>query len=177
MSSNARTFKRIAEGSSDAPPLAPDALPHWASARDGSSYTAVRLFPRTLNELRKYSREFGRATARDAEWSCVTAWLMSGPPEAALSNPFPVVRTVISTVREYDRFRFEYPWRDGSDPTPPALDRLSADTRQEALRVAAETLSDWRKAGRPYLTPHRIKGAYQNLITRPAFVRKYLSPK
>ena len=171
---NARTLRQIAEGGSDAPPLAPDARPHWATGRDGSRYVIVRLYPRSLNELRKYSRLFGRAVARDAEWSCVTAWLMSDPAEVALSNPFPVVRTVVLMMREYDRYRFEYPRHDGSEPPLPALDRLSPDTRQEALRVAAETLLDWRNAGRPYLTPQRIKSAYQNLIATPAFIAKYI---
>jgi len=171
---NARTLAKIAEGSSDAPPLAPDALPHWATARNGSRYVVVRLFPRTLNELRKYSREFGRAAARDAEWSCVTVWLMNDPPEEALRNPAPVVRTAVLMVRAYDRYRFEYPRHDGSEPTPPALDRLSPDTRQEALRVAAETLADWRNAGRGHLEPQRIKSAYQNLIACPAFIDKYI---
>ena len=171
---NARTLKRIAEGCSDAPPLAPDARPHWATARDGSKYVHVSLYPRTLNELRKYSREFGRAVARDAEWSCVTVWLMNNPDEADLTSPPPVVRTVVLMMRDYDRFRFEYPSHDGKVRTSPALDRLSTDTRQEALRVAAETLLDWRKAGRPGLTPQRIKSAYQNLIATPAFINKYI---
>jgi hypothetical protein len=134
----------------------------------------VRLFPRTLNELRKYSREFGRAVARDAEWSCVTVWLMNNPDEADLTGPPPVVRTVVLMMRDYDRFRFEYPNHDGKSRTSPALDRLSSDTRQEALRVAAETLADWRNAGRPYLTPQRIKSAYQSLISTPAFIDKYI---
>ena len=170
----ARTLRQIAEGCSDAPPLAPDARPHWAIARDGTKYVHVSLYPRTLNELRKYGRYFGRAVARDAEWSCVTVWLMNNPDEADLTSPPPVVRTVVLMMRDYDRYRFEYPRPDGSDPPPPALDRLSPDTRQEALRVAAETLMDWRNAGRPFLTPQRIKSAYQSLIATPAFIDKYI---
>jgi hypothetical protein len=171
---SARTLRQIAEGCSDAPPLAPDARPHWATARDGSKYVHVSLYPRTLNELRKYSRVFGRAVARDAEWSCVTAWLMSSPAEGALTNRYPVVQTVVLMMRDYDRYRFEYPRQDGSEAPAPALDQLSPDTRQEAMRVATETLMDWRNAGRPYLTPQRIKSAYQNLITTPAFTKKYI---
>jgi len=148
-------------------------MPHWATARDGTKYVHVSLYPRTLNELRKYSRYFGRAVARDAEWSCVTVWLMNQPDDA-FSSPRSVVQTVVLMMREYDRCRFEYPRDDGSVPPPPALDRLSPDTRQEALRVAAETLLDWRRAGRPGLAPHRIKSAYQNLIATPAFINKYI---
>lgn len=171
---NSRTLRQIAERASDAPPLAPDARPHWAIARDGTKYVHVSLYPRTLNELRKYSREFGRAVARDAEWSCLTVWLMNNPDETELTNPPPVVRTVVLMMRDYDRFRFEYPSHDGKGRTSPALDRLSPDTRQEALRVAVETVMDWRNAGRPFLTPQRIKSAYQNLISTPAFIDKYI---
>ena len=178
---SARTLKRIAEGGSDAPPLAPDDMPHWATARDGSRYALVRLYPRTLNELRKYSRWFGRAVARDTEWGCVTVWLMNmGVAEAdcaALTNPYPLVSKVVLLVREYDRFRFEYPMHDGSEPKPPVLDRLSRDVREEALRVATETLMDWRNAGRPHLGPRQIKSAYQNLIATPAFINKYIKEK
>jgi hypothetical protein len=99
---------------------------------------------------------------------------MSAPAEAALTNPFPVVSTVVLMMRDYDRHRFEYPRHDGSDPQSPALDRLSPDTRQEALRVATETLLDWRRAGRPYLGPRQIKSAYQSLIVTPAFIEKYI---
>jgi hypothetical protein len=99
---------------------------------------------------------------------------MSSPDEAALSNPFPIVRTVVVMMRDYDRCRFQYPRQDGREPPPPALDFLRPDTRQEALRSAAETLRDWRNAGRPCLTPQRIKSAYQNLIATPAFIDKYI---
>lgn len=40
--------------------------------------------------------------------------------------------------------------------------------------MAAETLLDWRRAGRPFLTPQRIKSAYQSLIATPAFINKYI---
>lgn len=185
MSLAKRTLREIRKGAPETdrnggpghvpdPALAPLPLPHWATARNGSKYLHVSLYPRTLNELRKYSREFGRAVARDAEWSCVIVWLMNQPPEADLSNAYAVVQTAVLMVREYDRHRFEYPRPDGSEPQPPALNRLSPEVREEALRVAAETLSDWRNAGRPHLEPRQIKAAYQNLIATPAFIEKYI---
>jgi len=88
----ARYIKRIAEADGIAPPLPPEAKPYLARARDGSSYVAVRLYPVTLNELRKFSRGFGRPAARMAEWYCVTTWLMNGPP------PTRVLRCVMPNV-------------------------------------------------------------------------------
>jgi len=171
---SARTINRIAEADGIAPPLAPVALPHWATARDGSSYVAVSIYPRTLNELRSFCRDFGKPAARVAEWSCVTIWLMNGPPAAALSNPPAVVNTAVRMVQEYDRIRFGWPRHDGKPWPIPALDLLSPEVREEALRVAAETLCDWRQAGRPHLEPHRIKSVYQYLIACPAFRDKYI---
>ena len=170
----ARYIKRIAEADGIAPPLAPDTQPYWATARDGSRYVAVRLYPLTLNELRKFSRDFGRPAARVAEWHCVTVWLMNVPPAALLSNPPHVVNTAVQLVQEHDRVRFGWPTHDGRELPTARLSSLSPEVQEEALRVAAETLCDWRRAGRPHLQPLRIKSVYQYLVSCPAFASKYL---
>ena len=171
---SAREINRVAAADGIAPPLAPDALPHWATARDGSRYVHVSLYPRTLNELRRFSRDFGRPAAREAEWGCIIVWLMNDPPQTALSNPLPVVNTAVQIVRDHERIRFGWPTHDGKDRPLARLDFLSPDVRQEGERVAGETLSDWRQAGRPHLAPHRIKRVYQYLISCPAFIDKYI---
>jgi hypothetical protein len=145
--------------------------PALASSQHYSESVQARFWPRNLKELRKHSREFGKAVLRDVEWSCVTVWLLNQSSDAELRNPPQVVRTVVLMVREYDRFRFNYPRHDGSEARFPTLEYLSSDTRQEALRVAAETLLDWRKAGRPHLDPKRIRAAYQHLISCPWFLQ------
>jgi len=102
---------------------------------------------------------------------------MNSPPVAALSNPPAVASTAVRMAKEYDRSRFAYPRNDGGDWPAPVLDRLSPDVREEALRVASETLSDWRAAGRPHLEPHRIKASYQYLIACPGFIEKYIKER
>jgi hypothetical protein len=99
---------------------------------------------------------------------------MNVPPQAALSNPSPVVNTAVHLVREYDRYRFGWPTHNGKEWPPSRLDLLSPDVREEALRVAADTLSDWRRAGRPFLEPHRIRTTYQYLVSCPAFIERYI---
>ena len=174
-----RTLKAIRQGASSRdrndPALAPSTAPQWAVARDGTRYVTCRLNPLTLNELRKYSREFGRAAARDAEWACVTVWLMNGPADADLTNPAQVASLSVQLVKEAEAGRFGWPTADGEERSRPALDFLSPEAREEAERTAAETLSDWRRAGRPHLGPDRLKRTYQYLITCPAF-RKYVRP-
>ena len=167
-------FWDVTEAGSNAQPLAPDARPHWATARDGSAYVRISIYPRTLNELRKYSRHFGRAVARDTEWSCITIWLMNDPPASDLTNDPAVVRTAVRLVREYDRFRFDCPRHDGQPSKRPDLYLISPDVRPEALRVAAETLADWRAAERPHLEPHIIKQSYQRLVSSPAYIKRYV---
>jgi hypothetical protein len=99
---------------------------------------------------------------------------MNDPPASDLTNDPAVVRTAVRLVREYDRFRFELPRNDGQPTKRPDLDLISPDVRPEALRVAAETLADWRAAGRPHLAPHIIKQSYQLLVSSPAFREKYV---
>jgi len=173
-SRGARYINRIAAADGIAPPLAPETQPYWAKAREGSRYVAVRLYPRTLNELRRFSRDFGRPAARVAEWHCVITWLMNGPPQAALSNPPKVVSTAVHLVQELDRIRFGWPTHDGRELAPARLSSISLEAQGEALRVAAETLCDWRKAGRPYLEAHRIKATYEYLTSCPAFIDRYI---
>ena len=79
-------------------------------------------------------------------------------------------------ARERDRIRLGWPRVSPVERKPLRLEYLSPDVREEAERVAAETLSDWRKAGEPHLGPHRIKTTYQYLVATPAFRNKYVRP-
>jgi hypothetical protein len=96
---------------------------------------------------------------------------MSGEHIAELRNPVHVALTAINLVQEHDRLRFGWPRHDGKERTPPALTFLSPDMRLLAELVAAETLADWRQAGRPFLGRDPLKRTYQYLITCPAFSR------
>jgi hypothetical protein len=100
---------------------------------------------------------------------------MNVPPQSALTNPSPVVTTAVHLVQEYDRIRFGWPTHDGREPPPARLTSLSPEVQAEALRVAAETLSDWRRAGRPLLEPHRVRSVYQYLVSCPAFIERYIT--
>jgi hypothetical protein len=103
-------------------------------------------------------------------------WLMWTPPQADLSNPLDVTLLAVRLVHEWERVRFGWPSHDGKDWPLPALDKLNPEVRPEALVVAAETLSDWRAAGRPHLTPERIKRVYQSLVSSAPFIAKYVQP-
>lgn len=149
--------------------------PQWAEARDGSRYVRVSIYPRTVDELRRLSREYGEAAETMLLWSCVVSWLMSGPDSADLSNPG-VAGTAISLVQEHDRVRLGWPSPEGKPWKPSALEYLSPAVRAEAEQVAAETLSDWRRAGKPHLGETSIKRTYQYLVSCPAFANKYVRP-
>lgn len=148
--------------------------PRWASRPDGSRYVRIYLYPRTLNELRDYSRSFGKAVVMEAEWGAVGVWLMNQPPEADLSNLCRAALRAVPLVRDFDRYRLSLPAHDGRDRPSPALFALSYPEQDEALRVAADTMWDWRREGQPHLGPDRIKAVYQNLVTSPAFIARYI---
>lgn len=161
------------EGDRGDPALVP-AEPHWATARDGTRYVRVIIYPGTLDELRTFCRDYGEAAVADARWSCVKLWLMSG--WAVLRNPQRDASPAILIAQEYDRIRLGWPRHDDEAWPPATFDRLTPDIQREALRVATETLADWEAAGRPYATPHKIKQTYQYLIGCPAFRTKYVGP-
>ena len=134
------------------------------------------LFPRTLDELRTLSRDFGEAAVAEVRWAAVLCWLMKADPRPNLRNPLAVVSTALSVVQENDRYRLGWPCWRGNERMPPALDGLSLDCQREAKLVAAETLAEWEAAGSPYLDTARLKSAYQYLTSCPAFIAKYLGP-
>jgi hypothetical protein len=94
---------------------------------------------------------------------------MNGPAESALTNANSVASLSVRLVQDSDRIRLGWPRHDGKEWPPAALEYLSPDVREEAEIVAAETLADWRKAGRPHLGSDRFKATYQYLISCPAF--------
>lgn len=158
------------------PALTPAPTPHWATARDGTAYVYISMFPRTLDELQKQCREFGRAAVADVQWQCVLTWLMNCPHEADLSNPAPVAMTATQLVRDHERVRLGMPRHDGKAWNPPALESVSPAVRQEAELVAAETLEDWRKAGSPHMGRNHYRSSYLSLTSSPAFRSKYVLP-
>jgi hypothetical protein len=159
------------------PAFASSPRPHWAKARDGSSYVHVYLYPRTLDELRKHCLDFGEAVVANVRWSCVLRWLMSSPEEADLRNPYTVAQTATLLMRDFDRVRLGMPRHDGATWDPPAIDFLSPEVRQEAELVAAETAADWANAGKPYLGESVIKTTYRHVVSCPAFTDKYIKDK
>lgn len=80
-------------------------------------------------------------------------------------------------MQEAERVRFGWPRYDGKEHRRPVLEFVSPVVREEAQRVAYETLSDWRRAGRPHLRPESIKRVYRYLVTCPAFISKYVRPE
>jgi len=171
-----RTIRNGVPEHRDEPALAPYPAPHWATTRDGSAYVHISVFPRTIDELRKLSRDYGDAAVAETHWGCVLTWLMHEPHETDLSNPCRVAMVATHMVHEHDRIRLGWPRHDGYPWNPPALDYLSPDVREEAERVAAETLSDWEKAGKPYMGGTKIKRTYLALVSCPDFSRRYVRP-
>lgn len=141
---------------------------------DGSRYIPVTIWPRTLADLRLLGRDFGEAAVAEARWGAIGVWFLNG--EEVLRNPSAVAFEAMRLMHGRDRHYMGWPRHDGLPWPMPALDGLSLESRQEAERVAAETLADWQAAGEPYLTPWRIKQTYQFLINSPAFRAKYVVP-
>jgi hypothetical protein len=101
---------------------------------------------------------------------------MNGPHEVDLTNPVRVALVAVHMVQEHDRTRLGWPRHDGKQWNPPALDFLSSDVRQEAKRVAAETLADWERCGEAFMGWNKIKHTYQGLVSSPAFRTQYVAP-
>lgn len=138
------------------PALAPSpANPNGYKHGPKSTYVPVSLKARTLTELRQWctqnalSPNISDAAVKDAKWSAVTAWIMWGP--VGLSNPLRVASLSVILSMGDDRARLGYPNAYGANFTSPLID-YSPDVQAEAIRVAAETLVDWKRAGRPRLT-------------------------
>ena len=74
---------------------------------------------------------------------------MWGPE--GLSNPLRVSSLSVMLRKGDDRAKLGYPNSFGADFTSPLIP-FSPDAQAEALQVAAETLLDWKRAGRPRLT-------------------------
>jgi len=175
-----RTLKAIRQDAPrsdrNGPALAPRPAPQWVMGRDGSPYVHIYLFPRTLDELRSMSREFGDGAVAYVQWGAVTTWLMNQPHELDLRNPRQVALASVMIVRDYDRQRFGWPRHDGKEWNRPQIEFLSPDVRKEAELVAAETMEDWKKAGMPHLGRNAIRRAYLFLTTTPAFRTKCVPP-
>jgi hypothetical protein len=119
---------------------------------------SIPYYAQTLDQLRVKCGEHGDAAVADAEWASIYRWLSKSDYDGNrnLSNPLPVVEAVTFMMREHDRARLNYPHRTGR-ASRLALNDLTPESRAEAELVAAETLADWEKAGKPGLTRTGIK--------------------
>jgi hypothetical protein len=136
----------------------------------------IYLFPKTLDELGQMGGEYGKAAMADVQWNAISVWLMNYPSGFDLRNPIRVAITATIMAREYDRVRLGLPHHEGKVWNPPQLDFHSPEVRQEAELVAAETMEDWRKAGKPHLGRTSIRNAYLRLTSTPDFISKYVLP-
>jgi len=115
------------------------------------------------------SRGYGDAAVAEARWGAVSAWFMDVPKPGELSNPRQRAWEAADMMRQHQRYHLRWPRIGGKQWPAPALDGLDPASRQEAERVAAETLADWERAGCPRLSAHSIKGVFQCLLTLPQF--------
>lgn len=126
-------------------------------------------WPRTLDELRQMSRSYGEAAVAEARWGAVSTWFIGVPKPDELSNPQEQAWEAAEMMRQHQRYHLRWPRSGGKQWPAPALDGLDPVSRQEAERVAAETLADWERAGCPRLSAHSIKQVFQCLLTFPGF--------
>jgi hypothetical protein len=126
-------------------------------------------WPRTLDELRQMSKGYGEAAVAEAKWGAVSSWFMDVPKPGELSNPRQRAWDAADMVRQHQRYHRRWPRMGGKQWPAPALDDLDPASRQEAERVAAETLADWERAGCPRLSVQSIKAVFQCLLTLPKF--------
>lgn len=155
--------------------LVPSKPVQWTTARDGSRYLAIHLYPRNLAELCGMGREFGEAAVSDACWGAISSWLMREYPSAdLLRNPFATVCDAVLTWAEYERWSLGWPHHAGEEWKTPAFNGLKPEHQREIQRVAVETLEAWEVAGCPKLCEESIKTTYQYLTSTPAFINKYV---
>ena len=153
-----RTLKIIRE---NAPPQDRN-LPALASL-PSKPFVRHNFYASTLDELRDKCGPHGEAAVQEALWCMVMVWLMreASDDETALTNPMRVATTSVMLVQTNDRVRLGYPSGIDAKPHDDRLPALSQDCQAEARLVAAETMTDWERAGRPGITANRIKQVHQ----------------
>ena len=114
-------------------------------------YIPPQLLASTLDQLADRCGQYGPAARQDAQWSAAIVWLMNAPPGAPYASA--VASLSLNLCQMEDRVNLGYPSLSGK-PFYSRLPNLSAESRAEAIRTAAETMAQWVEAGRPYL--HRI---------------------
>lgn len=124
------------------------------------AYVVYKMFPDTLDELNSRLGVHGEAGVMDTLWSTVSRWLMNCYGTGALSNPQEVANLAVKLCRAHDRQRLGYP-AYSSKPATMVLDDLNEDNRQEAMRVAAETIVHCQRAGMLVASASDIKFTYQ----------------
>ena len=133
-------------------------------------YITVKLRPQSLDELRTVCGQYGDAAVREASWGAVAGFIMGMSPEAQLSNSVAVANGAIHLCRNADRAR-GYPNLSGK-PRLNELPNLSPELQAEAVRVANETVEDWKQAGSPHLlravaSTHETIAVYQRMHPSP----------
>ncbi len=139
---------------------------HPAPAYDTANrvgWVAYKIFPDTLEDLGSRLGIHAEAGIIDTLWSPVSRWLLKSYGTDQLSNPYDVASLAVRLCMFHDRKRLGFPvYPDNAIRF--ALDDLTEDNRQEALRVAAETIVDCQRAGMHEPTAGDIKHTYQ-LVT------------
>lgn len=125
------------------------------------SFVRYSYYATTLDELRDKCGPHGDAAVQEAVWAAIATWLMNDPEAGCLTNPNRVASTAVTLVQISDRARLDYPSGIAGTPHDDRLPAMSPDVQAEARLVATETMADWERAGRPGITPERIKQIHQ----------------
>lgn len=134
-------------------------------------YITVKLRPESLDELRTVCGQYGDAAVREASWGAVSGFLMGMSPEVQLSNSVAVAVGAINLCRNADRAR-GYPNLSGK-PQSNDLPNLSPELQADAVRVANETVEDWKQAGSPHLS-RAIASTHETIAV---YQRRHPSPE
>lgn len=129
-----------------------------------------RLRPSSLDALHDACGQYGDAAVREAEWSAVSSFLMRLCPQVLHSNSMAAAIGAINLCRNADRSR-GYPSLSGK-PQLNELPNLPTESQAEAVRVANETVEEWRHSGRPHLlraiaSTHETVAMYQRRHPSP----------
>ena len=173
----ARTLKRLAR---EAEALDRHNAALKPSAVDGASNhpSFPPVIPRTIDQLRASCGDFGEAAVVSVRWGAVMSWLMrdfDNPGTAAVPEGG---RDAARIMREYDRYRLDWPSWQGRDHRPPAPEylSLSPDDRTAIEKLAKETMAIWERDGGRYLSPAYIKAEYQYVTSCEAYRDRYGQP-
>lgn len=123
------------------------ALPPFNTIRPRrTGYQITHLHPKNLTDLGEASGKHGEAAIRDTEWAACLAFVRMATP-SSLQNEVSLAIAAVDKCRTADRLALRYPTvrESGSVDTP---SRPSAQIDADTVRVADETLEDWKRSDR-----------------------------